>query len=287
MLGSNNYLGLTGDPRVKAAARDALERYGTALTGSRLMNGTFPLHRELEQEIADWMGTEDGAGLHDGLPGQRRLPLGGAGRHRHRDRGLRRPRLDPRRLQDVGRAAAPLPPPAPGQARAHARPCRRRRRRRPGGRGRRLLDGGRRLRRRRGRGPLPRLRRAPDGGRGPWRGRARRPGNGRLRAARRRGPRGPANGHLLQVTRQLRRLHRRPGRGDRLPADRLASFPLHGCGSPSGDGRGARGGPDLPLCRGAGAVPASARQRRVPARRPEGPGLSRRRAERRSATAPR
>src|ERR687887_551040 len=37
MLGSNNYLGLTGDPRVKQAARDALETYGTGLTGSRLM----------------------------------------------------------------------------------------------------------------------------------------------------------------------------------------------------------------------------------------------------------
>src|SRR5919108_879136 len=59
MLGSNNYLGLTGDDRVKAAARDALERYGTALTGSRFMNGTIPLHVELEREIADWMGTED------------------------------------------------------------------------------------------------------------------------------------------------------------------------------------------------------------------------------------
>jgi len=58
MLGSNNYLGLTGDPRVKAAARDALERYGTALTGSRLLNGTIPLHIELEEELADWMGTE-------------------------------------------------------------------------------------------------------------------------------------------------------------------------------------------------------------------------------------
>jgi 8-amino-7-oxononanoate synthase len=59
MLGSNNYLGLTGDPRVKADARDALEHYGTALTGSRFMNGTIPLHVELEREIADWMGTED------------------------------------------------------------------------------------------------------------------------------------------------------------------------------------------------------------------------------------
>ncbi len=59
MLGSNNYLGLTGDPRVIAGARDALERYGTGLTGSRLLNGTLDLHLELERELADWMGTED------------------------------------------------------------------------------------------------------------------------------------------------------------------------------------------------------------------------------------
>ncbi len=59
MLGSNNYLGLTGDTRVKRAAQDALDRYGTALTGSRLMNGTIPLHHELEREIAEWMGTEE------------------------------------------------------------------------------------------------------------------------------------------------------------------------------------------------------------------------------------
>jgi 8-amino-7-oxononanoate synthase len=59
MLGSNNYLGLTGDERVKQAARDALDRYGTGLTGSRLMNGTLPMHRELEEEIAAWMETED------------------------------------------------------------------------------------------------------------------------------------------------------------------------------------------------------------------------------------
>jgi 8-amino-7-oxononanoate synthase len=59
MLGSNNYLGLTGDERVKEAARRALKRYGTGLTGSRLMNGTLPLHHELEREIASWMQTED------------------------------------------------------------------------------------------------------------------------------------------------------------------------------------------------------------------------------------
>src|SRR3954462_11403974 len=59
MLGSNNYLGLTGDPRVQQGARDALERYGTGLTGSRLLNGTLDLHLELESELAAWMGTED------------------------------------------------------------------------------------------------------------------------------------------------------------------------------------------------------------------------------------
>jgi 8-amino-7-oxononanoate synthase len=59
MLASNNYLGLTGDERVVQGARDALARYGTGLTGSRLLNGTTPLHLELERELAEWMGTED------------------------------------------------------------------------------------------------------------------------------------------------------------------------------------------------------------------------------------
>ncbi len=59
MLGSNNYLGLTGDERVKQAARDGLETYGTGVTGSRLLNGTTPLHVALESELAEWMRTED------------------------------------------------------------------------------------------------------------------------------------------------------------------------------------------------------------------------------------
>ncbi len=58
MLGSNNYLGLTTDPRVRAAAIDAVERYGTGVTGSRLLNGTLDLHRGLEEELADWVGME-------------------------------------------------------------------------------------------------------------------------------------------------------------------------------------------------------------------------------------
>jgi 8-amino-7-oxononanoate synthase len=59
MLGSNNYLGLTGDDRVKRGAQDALNRYGTGLTGSRFLNGTIDLHVELEHELAEWMGTQD------------------------------------------------------------------------------------------------------------------------------------------------------------------------------------------------------------------------------------
>jgi 8-amino-7-oxononanoate synthase len=59
MLGSNNYLGLTADARVIEAAHDAIRRFGTGLTGSRLLNGTIDLHLELEAEIAEWMGTED------------------------------------------------------------------------------------------------------------------------------------------------------------------------------------------------------------------------------------
>ncbi|MBO0730525.1 MAG: pyridoxal phosphate-dependent aminotransferase family protein [Acidimicrobiaceae bacterium] len=58
MLGSNNYLGLTTDPRVRAAAVEAVHQYGTGVTGSRMLNGTLPLHRELEGELAGWVGAE-------------------------------------------------------------------------------------------------------------------------------------------------------------------------------------------------------------------------------------
>jgi len=56
MFGSNNYLGLTLEPTVVAAARDALLEYGTGTTGSRTANGTLSLHEDLERELADWFG---------------------------------------------------------------------------------------------------------------------------------------------------------------------------------------------------------------------------------------
>lgn len=56
MCGSNNYLGLTTHPKVKQAALDAIQRYGTSCTGSRFLNGTLELHERLERELADWVG---------------------------------------------------------------------------------------------------------------------------------------------------------------------------------------------------------------------------------------
>jgi 8-amino-7-oxononanoate synthase len=58
MCGSNNYLGLTTHPKVRQAAVDALERYGTSCTGSRFLNGNLTLHEKLEDEIAEWVGKE-------------------------------------------------------------------------------------------------------------------------------------------------------------------------------------------------------------------------------------
>lgn len=47
MIGSNNYLGLTQDPRILQAATDALHQFGSGCTGSRFLNGTLSLHEEL------------------------------------------------------------------------------------------------------------------------------------------------------------------------------------------------------------------------------------------------
>jgi 8-amino-7-oxononanoate synthase len=58
MLGSNNYLGLTTDPRVRQAAIEAIERYGPSVTGSRFLNGTLELHLELERRLAKFVGKE-------------------------------------------------------------------------------------------------------------------------------------------------------------------------------------------------------------------------------------
>jgi len=58
MVGSNNYLGLTNDPRVKKAALQAIEKYGTGCSGSRFLNGNLDIHVELENRLAKFMQRE-------------------------------------------------------------------------------------------------------------------------------------------------------------------------------------------------------------------------------------
>jgi 8-amino-7-oxononanoate synthase len=58
MVGSNNYLGLTKDPRVQEAAIKAIEKYGTSCSGSRFLNGTLELHEELESKLAKFVKKE-------------------------------------------------------------------------------------------------------------------------------------------------------------------------------------------------------------------------------------
>jgi 8-amino-7-oxononanoate synthase len=55
MCGSNNYLGLTTHPKVRQAAIDATQRFGTSCTGSRFLNGTLEMHEQLEDELAKWV----------------------------------------------------------------------------------------------------------------------------------------------------------------------------------------------------------------------------------------
>ncbi|NEO55598.1 MAG: aminotransferase class I/II-fold pyridoxal phosphate-dependent enzyme [Okeania sp. SIO3B5] len=56
---SYNYLGLAGSPDIYQAVMAAIKRYGTSASASRILSGEIPLHQELEQEIADFLGTED------------------------------------------------------------------------------------------------------------------------------------------------------------------------------------------------------------------------------------
>jgi 8-amino-7-oxononanoate synthase len=67
MVGSNNYLGLFDDPKIKAAAIAAVEKYGTSTCGSRFLNGTYSLHVELEKKLAHFMGKEEALTFSTGM----------------------------------------------------------------------------------------------------------------------------------------------------------------------------------------------------------------------------
>ena len=263
MLGSNNYLGLTGDERVIAGARDALERYGTGLTGSRLLNGTIDLHLELERELAEWMGTEEAIVFTTGhqanvgtlgtilAPGDTVIAdsadhasiLDGCLLSRAKLRPFRHGRLDKlekmleRAGEDGGGVLVVVDgvfsmegdvadlPKVVELCKAHG--------------ARLMVD--------------------------------------EAHAAGVLGARGAGTCELLGVEgdvdlrmgtfskslASLRRLHRRLARGDRLPAHQLARLPVHGGGGSRRRGRGAGGAADHPLRRGSRPVRTGARQRRA------------------------
>lgn len=66
VLNNYNYLGLNGHPEVTQAAVEAIQAHGTSVSASRLVGGEIPLHRQLENELADFLGTEDAVALVSG-----------------------------------------------------------------------------------------------------------------------------------------------------------------------------------------------------------------------------
>ena len=81
IAGSNDYLGLTQDPRLKQAARDALDNFGTSCTGSRFLTGTLTLHRTLEERLATFLNKEAVLTFSAGYLGSLAVLSALAGRH--------------------------------------------------------------------------------------------------------------------------------------------------------------------------------------------------------------
>ncbi len=59
MVGSNNYLGLFDDERIKKSSKDATDKFGSSTCGSRFLNGTYSLHVDIEKKLADFMGRDE------------------------------------------------------------------------------------------------------------------------------------------------------------------------------------------------------------------------------------
>lgn len=81
ITGSNDYLGLTQDPRLKEAARDALTNFGTSCTGSRFLTGTLSLHETLETRLAEFLRKESALTFSAGFLGSLSVLSAIAGRH--------------------------------------------------------------------------------------------------------------------------------------------------------------------------------------------------------------
>lgn len=67
MFGSNSYMGITNHPKVKQAAIEAIEKYGTGCAGSRFLNGTLDVHVALEKRLAEFVGKEDAVSFSTGF----------------------------------------------------------------------------------------------------------------------------------------------------------------------------------------------------------------------------
>ncbi|MBN2346305.1 MAG: pyridoxal phosphate-dependent aminotransferase family protein, partial [Candidatus Aminicenantes bacterium] len=67
MVGSNNYLGLFDDPKIKASTIAEVQKYGSSTCGSRFLNGTYSLHVELEKKLARFMGKEEALTFSTGM----------------------------------------------------------------------------------------------------------------------------------------------------------------------------------------------------------------------------
>src|SRR5690625_1079705 len=81
ITGSNDYLGLTQDPRLKDAARDALIDFGTSCTGSRFLTGTLSLHDALEENLASFLNKESALTFSAGYLGCLSVLSALSGRH--------------------------------------------------------------------------------------------------------------------------------------------------------------------------------------------------------------
>ncbi|MFI7134481.1 aminotransferase class I/II-fold pyridoxal phosphate-dependent enzyme [Nonomuraea sp. NPDC050153] len=103
MAGSNDYLALSDDPRLKAAGAEALRRLGTGNSGSRVLNGTLESHRRLEGELADFLGHEAAMVVSTGYQANLALsPLFGGGDVVLADRHVHASLIEALRLGQAG-----------------------------------------------------------------------------------------------------------------------------------------------------------------------------------------
>ena len=107
-LCANNYLGLSSNPEVIAAAKDALDRRGFGMSSVRFICGTQDIHVELEAEIARFFGFEDAVALRLLLRRQRRPLRDTAHRERRRHQRRAQPRFDHRRHPSLQGPPSPL-----------------------------------------------------------------------------------------------------------------------------------------------------------------------------------